>query len=91
VISPDRQNHFAHLIVEEVWQDDLVDYVDDGRALTIAKRVVSAFAAEVDQIDDLARKKISTMKRTVMEGTDEYNALYDRFYQEELKKRGHSI
>ncbi len=90
MISPDRQNHFAHLIIDGVWKDDLVDYIDEDRAFRVAKRVISAFVDEVDIVDDLVRKKLYSMQRTILEGTDEWNALYEKFYQEELRRRGHS-
>ncbi|MCB0394970.1 MAG: DUF507 family protein [Bdellovibrionales bacterium] len=90
MISLDRQQHFAHLIIDGVWNDDLVDYADDERAIRIAKRVIADFASEVEAVDDVVRNKLYSLKRGVMEGTDEWNALYEKYYQEELRKKGHS-
>ena len=80
--------HFAHLIIDGVWRDDLVDYTDDNRALKVAKQSVGKFLNEVEFLNDQVRHKIQSIKRTILEGSDEWKALYDRFYKEELHRRG---
>ena len=80
--------HFAHLIIDAVWKDDLVDYTDDNRALKVAKQSVAKFLNEVEVLNDQVRHKIQSIKRTIFEGSDEWKALYDRFYKEELLRRG---
>lgn len=91
MISEERQAHFAHLIIDGIWQDELAEYEDDDRALRIAKRVITQFAKEVDDVDDQVRNKLHSMQRTVIEGSNEWNALYEKFYQEELRRRGQSV
>ena len=80
--------HFAHLIIDGVWKDDLVDYDDDGRALKVAKQAVDRFLKEFELLNDQVRHKIQSIKRTILEGSEEWKALYDRFYKEELVRRG---
>ncbi len=80
--------HFAHLIIDAVWKDDLVDYTDDNRALKVAKQSVAKFLNEVEVLNEQVRHKIQSIKRTIPEGSDEWKALYDRFYKEELRRRG---
>ena len=80
--------HLAHLIIDAVWKDDLVDYTDDNRALKVAKQSVAKFLNEVEILNDQVRHKIQSIKRTILEGSDEWKALYDRFYKEELHRRG---
>ena len=80
--------HFAHLIIDSIWEDDLVDYTDDDRALKVAKQAVSKFLKEVELLNDQVKRKIQSIKRTILEGSEEWKALYDRFYKEELHRRG---
>ena len=80
--------HFAHLIIDGIWEDDLVDYTDDDRALKVAKQAVSKFLKEVEILNDKVKHKIQSIKRTILEGSEEWKALYDRFYKEELHRRG---
>ncbi len=42
----------------------------------------------MDAIDVAARRKIASLKRGVVEGSAEWNILYRRYRDEELRKRG---
>lgn len=88
IISEDRQTHLAHLITDSVWNDDMVDYSDEDQALRIAKKVISDFVKEDQDIDTKARTKVASLKRNVMEGTPEWDVLYKKYYEEERGKRG---
>ena len=35
IISEDRQTHLAHIIADTIWDDDLVDFVDDELAMSL--------------------------------------------------------
>ena len=88
MISEERQNKFAHVLVDTAWKDDLLDYTDEDRALVIAKKTVRDFCAELDKIDDDVRDKIRSLKRTVIDGTPEWETLYRKYYEEEMRRRG---
>ena len=80
--------HFAHLIIDKIWDDDLVDYKDDERALKVAKQSIFKFLQELELLNEQVIKKITSIKRTIIEGSEEWKALYDKFYMDELKRRG---
>ena len=42
-------------------------------------------------IDQAARQKIDTQKRTILEGSQEWDILYRKYYNEEVKKLGYSF
>ena len=88
MISEDRQNRFAHVIVEGIWDDDLVDYTDDDIALRVGKQVVAKFFKEEGVIDDTVRKKLLSLKRNVIEGSMEWDTLYNKYYEEEVRRHG---
>lgn len=88
IISPDRQNHLAHLVTDGVWGDDIVDFVDDDQALKAAKLALSEFVKEDEELDKNARAKVASLKRNVMEGTPEWDVMYRKYYDEERAKRG---
>lgn len=88
IISPDRQNHLAHLVTDGVWGDDIVDFVDDDQALKAAKLALSEFVREDEELDKNARAKVASLKRNVMEGTPEWDVMYRKYYDEERAKRG---
>lgn len=88
ILSEERQTHFAHIITDKVWGDDIVDFSDDDEALRAAKKAIVAFVKEDAEIDVKAREKVASLKRNVMEGTSEWEILYKKYYEEEKNRRG---
>ncbi len=88
IISEDRQTHWAHLLTDGVWGDDIVDFTDDDHALRAAKRAIAEFVAEEQEIDQKARDKVASLKRNVLENTPEWDIMYKKYYEEERGKRG---
>lgn len=88
ILSEERQSHWAHLITDGVWNDDLVDYVDEDQALKVTKKALQEFVEEEQQIDAHARAKVASLKRGVLEGTTEWEILYRKYYEEERGRRG---
>lgn len=90
IISDDRQVHLAHVILDTIWDDDLVDYTDDEVAIRIAKKAIAEFVKEDEQVDAQARQKVASLKRNVIEGSPEWDVLYRKYYEEERNRRGKS-
>ena len=88
ILSEDRQTHWAHIITDKVWGDDIVDFSDDDQALRVAKKAIVEFVKEDIEIDLRAREKVATLKRSVMEGTREWDILYKKYYEEEKNRYG---
>lgn len=88
IISDDRQMHLAHIVTDKVWGDDIVDFKDDDLALKAAKMGIIAFVKEDIAVDKLAREKVASLKRGVMEGTREWDILYKKYYEEERGRHG---
>jgi uncharacterized protein len=88
ILSEDRQTHWAHLITDAVWNDDMVEYSDEDLALRLAKQAIIEFVKEDGEIDRLARQKVNSLKRGVPEGTPEWDILYRKYYEEERKRKG---
>jgi uncharacterized protein len=88
ILSEDRQTHLAHIIVDGIWEDDLVEYTDEDEVIREAKRVVAAYVQRETSIDDTVRQKIANMKKGILEGSREFDLLYKKYYDEEQQKRG---
>lgn len=88
ILSEERQSHLAHVIVDGLWKDDLVDYTNDDEAIRTAKRAMTQFVADMEKVDQAVRTKISSLKRGVLEGTREWDILYSKYYEEEMQRRG---
>jgi hypothetical protein len=88
MLSEERQGHFAKIIIDGIWNDDLVDYTDDDTAMRVAKRALSKFVAEFAEIDSKVRNSVATLKRNVPEGSPEWDVMYGKYFEEEMRRRG---
>jgi uncharacterized protein len=57
-------------------------------ALRHARELLSEWVEQGDAIDLTVRRKIASLKRGVVEGSAEWNILYRRYREEELRKKG---
>jgi hypothetical protein len=89
-LSEERQSHWARIITDSIWNNDLVDYSDEDLAFRIAKKTILEFVKEDLDIDKKAREKVASLKRNVMEGSPEWDILYKKYYEEERGRRGKS-
>jgi len=88
MLSEDRVGHLARLVVDGIWDDDLVDYVDDDAALRSAKRGLNEYVKELQEVDRVVKQKIASLKRGVVEGSPEWDVLFGKYVEEELQRRG---
>ena len=86
-LSEERISHLAHLIWDALYDEDLADYPDEEETLKGIKRAIFEHLKTDDQIDDLVREKIASLKRGVQEGSREWDILYRKYYEEEAAKK----
>ncbi|NKQ41896.1 MAG: DUF507 family protein [Sulfurovum sp.] len=85
----DRYNDLSHTILDELYENYFVEYeVNDNQVKNIIFKAFKEFADSFDEIDDIVYNKIRGMQREVVPGSQDYELLYERLYQEELMKRG---
>jgi hypothetical protein len=88
-VSEDRVSHLARIVVDGIWNDDLVDYADDDAALRAAKKGLNEFVKEIQDVDKVAQGMVTSLKRGVPEGSPEWDILYRKYFEEEMQRRGH--
>jgi hypothetical protein len=88
ILSEDKQTHIAHVIIDGIWNDDLVEYTNEDEAIREAKRAIAEFVAHESSVDEAVRNKITSMKKGIAEGSREYEVLYKKYYEEELARKG---
>ncbi len=85
----DRYNEVSHLILDELYENYLLEYeVNDNQIRNVIFKGFKAFSDAYDAMDDLVYEKIQNMEKEYIPGSVEYELLYERFYEEELKRRG---
>ncbi len=85
----ERFSDLAHTILDNLYEEDLIHYeVNENRIKNIIYDAITGFVADTSEIESAVIDKLRTYKRKLVPGTDEYEILYDKHYQEELQKRG---
>jgi hypothetical protein len=85
----DRYNDVSHTILDELYENYLLEYeVNENQIRNIIFKAFKAFADSYDKIDDIVYEKIQKMEKEYVNGSVEYELIYERLYEEELKKRG---
>ena len=80
-LSDDRVSDLARKVVEAVRRG--AEILDERRALLETKRVLSDCFQLEDRLDPVVRSRIP---RRVMPGTEEWEILYRRYMDEEIRK-----
>ncbi len=87
--SRDKANYLAGKILKLILTDDSLDYTEERGVIRNA--IVKSFEEVANlrkEIDERVRERIASHSRPIYEGTPEWNALYSRYYAEELIERG---
>ena len=88
-LSRDKINKLAHTIADTLADLDQVEFVEDRNTIRVeARRILEELMAEEAKIDLAAQQKIESQRRTITEGTQEWDILYRKYYNEEVKKLG---
>jgi len=88
-ISRDKVNKLAHAVTDALAEIDNVDFVEDRNTIRLeVRRLIEEFLNQEARIDASARQKIESQKRTILEGSQEWDILYRKYYNEEVKKLG---
>jgi hypothetical protein len=85
-LSRERVLNISHLILGYLDRDDGVEYFDEPQEIrqTIVKIIMDEMRND-EVIDAVVRKKLETQKR-VVEGSDEWDVLYRKYYEEEVTR-----
>ncbi|MGH9417502.1 MAG: DUF507 family protein [Terriglobales bacterium] len=88
-VSRDKVNQLAHVVAAALAADSAVELHEDrnGLRLEIRRLLEQSFATEA-RMDESVRTKITSQKKNILEGSDEWDILYRKYYQDELKRLG---
>jgi len=86
IISEDRLFHLAHLVFDVLYNDDLLDFEDEDRVLRNIRQELTDYFKKDEKIDEIIKNKINSLTKKVYEGSIEYDVLYSKYYEQEIKK-----
>jgi hypothetical protein len=62
--------------------------VNDNQIRNVIFKAFKAFSEAYDKMDDTVYEKIQNMEKEYVQGSIEYELIYERLYEDELRKRG---
>jgi len=87
-LSEGRVLFLAREALVRMRDEGLADIVNFPIALRHARELIEEWVEKGDAIDASVRQKIASLKRGVVEGGAEWNILYRRYREEEMRKKG---
>ena len=86
-LSREKVLKLSHLILHALNNDDNVEFFADVQE--IRGEIVHLIESELktdEAIDAIVRRKIETQKKTIIEGSDEWEVLYRKYYEDEVTR-----
>ena len=88
-ITREKIVRLSHRIMDVLVASDDVEFIEDRD--TIRQQIVTLLTnalREEEKADAEVRKKITSQKKEIIEGSEEWDVLYRKYYTEELRRMG---
>lgn len=88
-LSREKTVRLSHKIVDFLVASAEVDFIEDRD--TIRQEIVNILTSllkQEEQVDAEVRAKIGSQKKEILEGSEEWDILYRKYYAEGLKRLG---
>ena len=87
-LSDEKQMHLSHVILDCVKKNPQASVVgDQAKALREVKLVIAEHMKLEAELDQHVRRRLESYSRTIPEGSQEWDVLYQKTFEEELRKR----
>jgi uncharacterized protein len=88
-LSREKTVRVSHKIIDVLVSLDEVDFVEDRDTIRLEiVNILTALLKLEEQVDTEVRTKITSQKREILEGSEEWDVLYRKYYAEGLKRMG---
>jgi uncharacterized protein len=88
-ISREKIVQLSHKMMDVLVASDDVEFIEDRD--TIRQKIVTLLTdslREEEKADAEVRKKITSQKKEILEGSEEWDLLYRKYYSEEMRRMG---
>jgi hypothetical protein len=88
-LSREKTLNLSHLLVDRLAEIDHVDFLEDRNTIRQEMlKILDQLVQEEEAIEAAARNKLLSQKRPIPEGSQEWEVLLRKYYQDEMKKHG---
>jgi len=89
ILSDEKIIHMSHILLKGLKEKGIIELKEDEQK--IRKQIRNSIIKELklgEEVDEIVRKKLQSYSRKIIEGGQEWEVLYKKFFREEMKKRG---
>jgi hypothetical protein len=87
-LSNAKVNHLANLIMNYLRVESEIEFYAEESDIRIeVARIIQEELRDDEVIDQACRYKIESQRRDIPEGSEEWDILYRRYYDEEMDRR----
>ncbi len=88
-ISRDKLNKLAHTVADTLAEVPECDFLEDRNTIRQeARKILEKLLMDEMKLDAGARLKIASQRKIIVEGSQEWDILYRKYYNDEVKKLG---
>jgi uncharacterized protein len=90
MLSDDKVSHLSHILLNKLYDLDLIE-MDEDQEGAIRREIKHTIVGELkigEEIDQVVRKKLQSFSKKLIEGSSEWEVLYNKYYREEEIKKG---
>jgi hypothetical protein len=88
-ITRDKLNKLAHVVADTLAEIPECDFLEDRNTIRQeARKALEKLLTDELKLDQGARQKIASQRKIIVEGSQEWDILYRKYYNDEVKKLG---
>jgi hypothetical protein len=85
-LTREKVNLLSHQVTEKLASIDALDFIEDRNTIRLAiVETLNKWLKKEEEVDKGARQKIESQKRPIPEGSAEWEILYRKYYEEEMR------
>ncbi len=88
-LSHEKLIQISHRVMDAIEDLDEVEIFDEPNNIRQeVMKILTELMHEEEKVDETVKARIASQKRTIPEGSGEWEILYRKYYQDELRKLG---
>jgi hypothetical protein len=86
-LSHERCVHLSHQVINLLEDDEQVEFLRDPNDIRLkVLQILEGEMARQDELEETIRRRIATQRRDIPEGSAEWEILFRKYYEDEMKK-----
>ena len=88
-LSREKILKLSHIVTDVLVASEDVEFIEDRATIRQSiVDIITSLVKDEEQVDTQVRQKIASQKKEIIEGSEEWDVLYRRYYAEELRRMG---